>query len=232
MINYQQQWILKEESPEYKLKNFDTQKLTDSEVLSLLFGNEPQHVDLARQIILQFGTLENLSRAPLHSLLQNIELTHAQKIIAAFEISRRKAIEHKIKVQFGDSHRIAEHAMAKIGNYNQEALLVYFLDNHNVVLHERIMFIGSKTCTVVDPVIIFQEAISRGASSIAIAHNHPSGSVAPSESDRNVTWDIYKYGEILNIKLLDHLVVSTDRYYSFSDTGELQTMKLKFLRLS
>lgn len=110
----------------------------------------------------------------------------------------------------------------QFGKEDREHLIAVCLDGaHKPIGKPYVVSIGLANKTVVHPKEVYKEAIKRGSVSVAIAHNHPSGNVEPSQDDRLVTDRLKKAGEILGIKILDHLVISTDRYYSFFEHGVL-----------
>jgi len=108
-------------------------------------------------------------------------------------------------------------AMRMIGNKTQEHMVVLFLNGAHIVTGKKIVSIGTMNRTIVHPREIFREAIKRNAAGIIMAHNHPSGSTAPSGEDREVTKRIRDAGEIIGIELLDHLIISRSGFYSIRE---------------
>jgi DNA repair protein RadC len=104
---------------------------------------------------------------------------------------------------------------------HHEQMIILCLNRANKVLGYSLISQGGVSGTVVDPKIIFQIALKTNASSIIIAHNHPSGLITPSETDNKITQKIKNAGELLEIKLLDHLILSSEGYYSYADEGEI-----------
>lgn len=107
--------------------------------------------------------------------------------------------------------------MRDIKNWEKEVLVAFYLDSKNKIISREIVSIGTLNSTVTHPREIFRTAISRNANAIIIAHNHPSGSVEPSIEDIKVTEKLKNAGDIIGIKLLDHVIVFQDRYYSFTE---------------
>lgn len=103
----------------------------------------------------------------------------------------------------------------------QEQFIVLMLNNSNKVLGFYPMSIGGLSSTIVDIRLIFSTAIKTLATSIILAHNHPSGSLQPSQADKNITQKVKEAGQLLDIRLLDHLIVTDESYFSFADEGEL-----------
>lgn len=102
-----------------------------------------------------------------------------------------------------------------------EQFKVLLLNQSNKVLGIYEASSGGITSTVVDVRLLFAAALKAGAAGLIIAHNHPSGNVLPSEQDKHITKKISMAGEVLDIKLLDHLIVTSEHYYSFADQGAL-----------
>lgn len=102
-----------------------------------------------------------------------------------------------------------------------EQFVVLFLNRRNEVLGYKVISQGGLAATVVDARIVFQAAILSNASSIILSHNHPSGNLQPSGSDVEITKNLKAAGELLEIKVLDHVIVTSDGYFSFADEGKL-----------
>ena len=102
-----------------------------------------------------------------------------------------------------------------------EEAIVLCLNNANKVVGFYKLSTGGVTGTVMDPRIVFTVALNCGASGIIVAHNHPSGTLRPSQSDIDITYKIREGGKLLDIKLLDHVIVTDEGYYSFADEGKL-----------
>ena len=125
--------------------------------------------------------------------------------------------------QILQSKDVAKFAQPKIGNQEQEHILVLALNNANKILSSKVINVGSLTACVVCKKTLFSYLMSiKNCNAFVICHNHPSGNLNPSQADRLLTEDIYKGGKILGFKLLDHVIVShSSDYYSFGDEGEL-----------
>lgn len=111
--------------------------------------------------------------------------------------------------------------MRDIKNWDKEVFVAFYLDNQSKIISREIVSIGILNALLIHPREVFKTAIIRNAASVIVAHNHPSGNTLPSDEDIKVTKKLQEAGDILGIKLLDHLIVSKERYYSFNDEGEL-----------
>jgi DNA repair protein RadC len=104
---------------------------------------------------------------------------------------------------------------------HREAMVAIYLNRANTVVGYATISIGGVSQTLCDPKIVFQKALLTHASALILVHNHPSGNLQPSEMDTHLTQRIREGGELLDIRLLDHLIITKDSYYSFSDGDKL-----------
>jgi DNA repair protein RadC len=111
--------------------------------------------------------------------------------------------------------------MCDIKHWEKEVFVAFFLDSRNRIISREIVSIGTINTAVTHPREIFRTAIIRNANSVIVAHNHPGGSLEPSEEDREVTRKLKEAGEVLGIKLLDHVIVTMGGYYSFKQENEI-----------
>lgn len=102
-----------------------------------------------------------------------------------------------------------------------EEFIMISLNRANKVIGYYKVSKGGMTGTIADPKVIFTMALNSGATSIIVAHNHPSGNLQPSPQDRQITTKLINAGELLDIKVLDHIILTSNRYYSFLDEGEM-----------
>ena len=135
--------------------------------------------------------------------------------------SRKQDIDDSVKiVSSRDAYKVFTNIWSKQLNIREEMYVLY-LNQKNAVLGYHILSMGGITGTVADKRLLFAVALSSLATSVIIAHNHPSGQINPSQSDIELTKEIKKTGEIMNITLLDHLIIGGDSYYSFADEAML-----------
>lgn len=215
-----------EDRPREKLQQRGLAAMTDAELLAILLGSGTRDLsalDLARQLLAQTGSLENLARAGIPELTQHKGVGPAKAItlIAAFELARRRRLNTEKKFKVRGSEGVARHLMPLLGDHQQEVFYVLFLNRNHEVEFEREFFRGGIAATIVDPRLIFREALSRLASAIIVAHNHPSGNLKPSEADIQITRKLAEGSRLFDIAFLDHLIISPQGYYSFADEGML-----------
>ena len=128
--------------------------------------------------------------------------------------------KYKKKVIMKDSDTVFRE-MRDIKKWNKEAFVGFYLDSQSKVISREIISIGILNSVIVHPREIFRTAIIRNANAIIVAHNHPSGNLEPSAEDIEITKKLRQSGDIIGIKLFDHVIVSNEGYYSFSDRGKL-----------
>ena len=109
----------------------------------------------------------------------------------------------------------------KIGDKKQEYFYAIYLDNSKKIITEKLLFIGTINYSLVHPREIFKEAYILGASAIICVHNHPSGNVIPSSEDYNITKNLIEIGNIMGIKIVDHLIIGKNNYYSFLENNDM-----------
>ena len=134
---------------------------------------------------------------------------------------RRQATAYREKAVITSSTDVANYLQTLLKDYKHEVFAVLFLNRSNKINHFQIISEGGITGTVADPRIILKKALEEDAVSIILCHNHPSGSLKPSKADEELTYKIKEAAKYFDIKVLDHLIVSDDGYYSFADEGIL-----------
>lgn len=218
-----------EDKPREKMLKKGIAALSDGELLAILFRTgtkEETAVELARRVLNSVhNNLDELSKIPFRDLCKNfkgIGTTKATTLAAALELGRRhrqaSALEKKQILCSRDAYNFFSPI---IEDLSHEEFWVIFLNHSNKITDSLRISSGGTAATTVDVKFIFKEAINRLSSGIIIAHNHPSGSIAPSKEDKDLTAKISSGGKLLDVKLLDHIIVGSKTYYSFLDQGEL-----------
>ncbi len=214
-----------EERPRERLVNLGEQALSAQELLQLILGRGIAGESVAvtaQKLLTQFGSLQKLSEASIEELskIRGIGLAKATQIRACFEIARRIS-------NTNGSNRTKKVASAKevytlvksrLSEYNKEHFFVISLDSRNNILGIDEISKGTLNASLVHPRETFEASIRRHAAKIIIAHNHPSGETVPSGDDEMLTKQLIASGQILDILVLDHIIVSRDNYYSFINT--------------
>jgi len=221
------QWA-KDDRPREKLLINGAENLSNSELLAILIHHgtkEKTAVDLAKEILkLGKDNLGELGKLSVKELMKikGIGEAKAITIAAALELGRRRQASASLeKVIVNSSAGIADYLQTKLKDYRREVFAVLFLNRANRINHFEIISEGGITGTVADPRIILKKALEEDAVSIILCHNHPSGSLKPSRADEELTAKIKEAARYLDIKVLDHIIVSDSGYYSFADEGLL-----------
>jgi len=221
------QWAI-DDRPREKLLSKSPTALSDSELLAILINNgtkDKTAVDLAKEI-LQLGknNLGELGKLSVKDLMKikGIGEAKAITITAALELGRRRQAAAALeKTVIRESGEIANYLQALLKDHHHEVFAVVFLNRANKINHFEIISQGGITGTVADPRIILKKALQEDAVSIILCHNHPSGSLKPSKADEELTLKIKEAAKYFDIKVLDHIIVSEEGYYSFADEGIL-----------
>ncbi len=221
------QWA-KIERPREKLRSSGPSALSDSELLGILIQNGTRNktaIDLAREILaLGNNNLIALGKLTVHELMKVKGIGEAKAIIiaAAMELGRRRQTEIPIeKKVVRDSRDIGEYLQGLLRDHSMEVFGVVYLNRANRINHFEIISQGGITGTVADPRIIMKKALEAEAVSLILCHNHPSGNLKPSRADEELTQKIKEASRYFDIKVLDHIIVSDDGYFSFADEGIL-----------
>jgi DNA repair protein RadC len=221
------QWN-QDDRPREKLLLKGRSSLSDAELLAVLIGSgnrDESAVALSKRILSHFDNdLNAMAKLNVADLLpfKGIGNAKAINIITALELGRRRRIAKAMEQQkVNSSKAVFEMMQPLIGDLGHEEFWILFLNNAHKVRERTQLSIGGITGTLVDVRLIFKKAISIGATSIILCHNHPSGNVSPSHADIQLTKKIKSGGEVLNIKVLDHIIISDRGYYSFADEQRL-----------
>jgi DNA repair protein RadC len=215
-----------EERPREKVMANGIQFLSDSELLAILLGSGIKNmtaVELARHLLLSVdNNLHELGRQSLGDLLKirGVGPAKAITVLAAMELGRRRAGMHHIeKVPVKSSRTVFDLFQPLLGDLEHEEFWLLMLNRANRVLGRYKVSQGGLAGTVIDTRIILKKALDNLATSIIVCHNHPSGNNQPSEADVKITEKLKKAAEMLEIKLLDHLIIADKSYFSFADEG-------------
>ena len=217
--------IALEQRPRERLRRDGADKLSDAELLALLiqYGSKGESaVDLSNRLILTFE-LDKLNSLSLQELMKikGIGLAKASKLVAAFELSKRVSSGKICEKIVKNPSDIASHYMEKLKDLKKEHFIAVFLDSKNKVIKDEVISIGTLNSSLVHPREVFKEAIKHSANSIILVHNHPSGDPEPSAEDEQITEKLFEAGELLNIKVLDHVIVGKDKFWSFKERSVL-----------
>jgi len=217
----------KDDQPREKLLSKSPEALSNSELLAILIGvgtPDRNAIELARDVLrLGRNDLRHLGNLPVKELMKIKGIGQAKAIIisAAMELGRRREAAMLEKPRLKEGRDAAAYLQLMLKDQRQEVFAALYLNSAGKILHFAILSRGGLTGTVADPRIIFRKALEEDATSIILCHNHPSGSLRPSRADEEFTHKIKEGAKHLDLRLLDHIIVSEEGYYSFADKGLL-----------
>ena len=217
--------LKEDERPRERLAKLGPQSLTNAELLAILLrvgvvGESA--IQVGQRLLQTFGGISGIHRASIDELSgQNgIKLAKAAQIKAAIELGRRLVLESPDECPAIHSPaEAAELVQYEMCALEQEELRVLLLDTRNRVQHIETVYRGSVNSSQVRVAEIFKTAIRRNATNLIVIHNHPSGDPTPSPDDIAITRAILQAGELLDVKLLDHIIVGSGRFISLKERG-------------
>ncbi len=217
-----------DDRPREKLLQKGRLSLSDSELIAILIGSGSKNesaVELSKKIL--SSTQNNLSALGKLSIAQlckfkGIGPAKAVSIAAALELGRRRRLEEALELKkITSSNSVFEIMQPMIGELGHEEFWIIYLNNSNKVIEQFQISKGGITGTLVDVRITLKKALEVGAVSLILVHNHPSGNLKASEADKQLTNKLKTAAESLDIKVLDHIIVTEKSYLSFADEGML-----------
>ena len=215
-----------DDRPSHKMVAQGPSALINSELLAILINNgqrERTALNIAKEVLrLGSDNLNELGKLSLKELqkVKGVGSAKAITITAALELGRRRQGASLLeKTSISNSSDIAQYLRAVLKDYRYEVFAVVFLNRANKIKSFQLISKGGLTGTVADPRIILKKALEEEATSIVLAHNHPSGNLKPSKADQELTQKIKNAASFMDIAVLDHIIVSEEGYYSFADEG-------------
>lgn len=216
-----------DDRPREKLVKLGAENLSSAELLAIILrtGTKGKSaLDHAKTIIVNNGGFREIEKATISDLrkVKGIGLAKAAQIKAVFEIAKRY-IEERIEIgeQFQDSKKVFNHFHESIRSKKKEVFIIVLLDGKNRRIKDVQISEGSLTSSIVHPREVFNPVIRDSAAGVIFIHNHPSGDPAPSIEDKDITKRLKEAGELLGIRVLDHIIIGNGRYMSFADEGLL-----------
>ncbi|MDD5435642.1 MAG: DNA repair protein RadC [Nitrospira sp.] len=219
-----------EERPRERLVREGAERLSPAQLLAILLrtGSEGKSaLELAIELLQLFGDLRAMSAVTVHELcsIKGIGIAKASQIKAAIEIGRRAAsypISRRRRVLSSkDVYDVYRHYIQHFHGLKKEVFRLVMLDGKNRIFADYVVSEGCLTSSIVHPREVYIQAIRNSAASVIFLHNHPSGDPSPSPEDIEITKRLVAAGELLGIKVLDHIVMGEGEYLSFADKGLL-----------
>tara|TARA_R110000850_G_scaffold16697_6_gene51851 strand:- start:43018 stop:43746 length:729 start_codon:yes stop_codon:yes gene_type:complete len=217
-----------DDRPREKLLQKGRAALSDAELIAILIGSgnrDESAVDLSKRILNEAGSsLNALGKLSIEQLMQykGIGEAKAITIAAAMELGRRRRGEEAVQQKkITASASVFELMQPVIGELGHEEFWILYLNNSNKVIQKRQLSMGGITGTLVDVRLVMKTALECGATSLILTHNHPSGTLTPSQPDKQLTEKVKNAAASLDIKVLDHIIITEKSYFSFADEGIL-----------
>lgn len=216
--------LISEDKPREKLLKKGAEYLTDSELLAIILrtGNKSESVtELSNRILKRIGGVKNLKNMTINTLtkIEGIKLGKASSILASFELAKR-ALKNDEPIKFKNTIDMYNYIKNDFLYELQEKFIILLFDKQFKLIKKCEVFKGTIDAVNVYPREIFKEALKENASFIVLAHNHPGGEVMPSIQDDETTKILVKNGQLIGIKVIDHLIVTPNSYFSYYENAK------------
>ena len=217
-----------EERPREKLLKLGAMSLSDAELLAIFLRTGVKGcnvVDLSRQLLLDFGSLANIFSASEIEFCQQHGLGSAKyvQLQACLEMSKRYLAEELAQQgsALTSSQATRNYLVSELRHETREVFAVLFLDNQHQVLTFERLFFGTLNAAAVYPRVVVEQALKHHAAAVILAHNHPSGIAQASVADKQITNKLEQALQLVDIRVLDHMIIAGPQCYSFAEHGEL-----------
>jgi DNA repair protein RadC len=220
-----------EERPREKLAAHGPSALSDPELIAILLRtgmHGANAIEVARELLRKYGSLRGLSRCSVDELrkVRGVGFAKAVQLAAAFDLGRRIAQETLAKQKIDSPELVNELVGAEMRRLRKESLRVILLDTRYHLLRIEQVSLGTVNESIAHPRDVFHPAVAASAYAVIVVHNHPSGDASPSQSDHSLTRRLAEAAELLQIKLLDHIIIGIPAdgipgYFSFKEAGVL-----------
>lgn len=213
----------KSDRPREKLVAKGAENLKDSELLAILLrtGKAGKNViEIASQILTKYSK-KRLLQMNYDDLVKigGINSAKATTLLAAFELSKRAMEVNDTNLPSINDAKDAVAQLTDLRDLKKEHFVALYINARNKLIHKEVISVGTLTANLVHPREVFEPAMIRAATEIVVAHNHPSGDSEPSGADLEITKRLVEAGKILGIKVLNHIIITKENYFSFQDKG-------------
>jgi len=223
--------MAEDERPREKLAAHGARALSDAELIAILLRtgvSGANAIEVARQLLEKYGSLTGLSRCSLDELskIKGVKFTKAVQLVAAFGLGDRLARERWVKQKIDSPELANELVGPEMRRLQKESLRVILLDTRYHLIRVEEISLGSINESIAHPRDVFRPAVISSAYAVIVLHNHPSGDPSPSQTDHSLTRRLAEAAELLQIKLLDHIIIgapsdTSPGYFSFKEAGVL-----------
>ena len=215
----------KPERPRERLQRFGPEALSSQELLALIIGrgvSKRSVMSIAQELISRFGSIKAIGEATIEELssVKGIGLAKSAQLKASFELAKRQELERDLgDYQITDPEGVVRAIRASITDKAKEHFKLLLLNTRNKIIRIGTISVGTLNASLVHPREVFKEALIHNAFSVILAHNHPSGDCEPSEEDIRITKRIKDAGDLMGIDVLDHIIITSQSYFSFKAKG-------------
>ena len=214
--------------PRERLVQFGSRALTESELLAILIGSgshKATALALSKQVLSSVdNSLSALGKLSVSQLMKfnGIGQAKAVRISAALELGRRRHLQNsQVIPQIRSSEDVFQNMVTDLGQLEHEEFWILYLNNSNRIIFKEQISKGGITGTLVDVRLVLKTALERYATALIMVHNHPSGTRQPSSADKQLTAKLKKACESLDLRVLDHVIITEKAYFSFADEAIL-----------
>lgn len=214
--------------PMERLINNGMDNLSNEELLAIIFKTGSYGIsakDLGSELLSKIDNIKKLNDINYEFLrsIKGIGMSKACNLLAAIELGKRinREIDTIKNIKLTSAEIVYKYYKEKLGDKKQEYFYAIYLDNGKRIIDDKLLFIGTVNYSLVHPREIFKEAYLLGASALICIHNHPGGNPLPSEQDYNITNNLIEASKILGIKVLDHIIICKNNYYSFLENNDI-----------
>ena len=216
--------MIEEERPRERFKKYGVESLSNEELLSILMrcGTKDKSVkDLSLDLMKEIN-IHDFSKMNYNALkkIKGIGEVKAITILCAIEFGKRVLSKSYSLKQIRSGEDVFNLVKEEIGYEIQEKFMAIFLDTRKRIIDKRVLFVGTANSSSITPRDVFREAVRCNAVGLILVHNHPAGSVEPSYEDIYTTNEFVKLGKMMGISVLDHVIVSNDKYLSIRANNE------------
>jgi DNA repair protein RadC len=214
----------KQNRPRERFSQYGPGSLSDAELFALVLrtGSKSENVlDMSNKLISKHG-LGNLFDCSLKELqeINGIGKNKAMQILAIAELGKRYSQHKNPIVKIRSAKEVFSHFHSRLKNEKQENFYVLILNSQNIIVKEELISKGVLDSAILHPREVFKPAIKNSASKLILIHNHPSGDPSPSEEDLEITQILVESGNLLGIKILDHVIIGNKKYWSWAENSE------------
>jgi len=231
-LNHLLKELPENERPRERLEKYGPSSLSDSELIAIILRTGTKNLSvlsLASNILCEYETINDLSEVTIEELckIKGIHKAKAITLLASIELGKRIVLNNRTENKVINSPKDAyDYLRTSMENLDHEELVCLFLNIRSEVIRQKRITVGTNNSTLLDPKTILKWALKYSSEYIIVAHNHPSGNPTPSENDRIVTMNLQKAAKEVDIKLVDHIIIGKNKYYSFLENNNKYKKKI------